>query len=274
MECMKGLNLKSNSVLCRALENEAEDDFAEKVRLLFSLLDETCKDLKSIEIEDSDDIRDYIKAINSVQSVLLRAFPHQLWDTLDPHMDARDLALIRSCAKVMELSAMGYIEIASDELGNLEKEIHSLINDIRNSDLDKESKSQIISALRKIEDSILNYLVKGTPGVVKAGEEAIGKILSIPSLPNKDSERSLVRRALELIAPLVSFYQWGASNAKDAEAILKIFDRLGSSDVVAKGITQVQETAVKLIEGSPDVVVEVITKVQETAVKLIEGSPN
>jgi hypothetical protein len=61
----------------------------------------------------------------------------------------------------------------------LQQEIRKLQDDIRNSDIDKESKFFLINELRKIEDLILNYRIRGSSGLSKVSEEVSGGELKV-----------------------------------------------------------------------------------------------
>jgi hypothetical protein len=243
-----GDGLVAQSVFYTVLEATNLDEFSEQTRLLFSLFNDTCQDARNLENNGINSLK-FIRAIDSVQSVLVeQAFSAKIpWNSVCVSIKEDSLGLIESCAEHMESKSMGYIEIPSDELDKLKEEIHSLINEILKSDLKEDVKFQIISALQKIEKSILNYLVKGTYGVAKSGEEAIGEILSIPSFqnnePEAETENMLIKRASKFALAIVSV-------CKDGEAVAKVLDRFGWSDDVSGVLTQVKDMAIGLLEGT------------------------
>jgi hypothetical protein len=154
-----------------------QDDFTEKLSLLFELFNDVRTEARSLQDYNHEK---YIDSTSRIQSVLMKImYSKDLWVNVKAGIDYRDVSMIEGCGDVIKSLSKGFVEISQDELSDLKQQIHELIDKISVSEIKQEVKSQIISNLRKIEDAILNYSIRGTAGIAKTSDESFGSILHI-----------------------------------------------------------------------------------------------
>lgn len=148
---------------------------SEKLSYFIELFNDVRDDIKSLE---NTNIHKYLRTLDSVQTVLMnQALLDTQWQSIKSQISQQSLDLIESCGEAIEARAKGVCEVAPEELQELQKIIKDLVDEILNSEIDATTKAFLINELRKIEDEILNYRIRGSSGLAKVSEEVAGKIL-------------------------------------------------------------------------------------------------
>jgi gas vesicle protein len=150
-------------------------DISIKLGQLIVLLDEVRDDIKDLEISN---IQKFVNALNKIQIFLLT---NQIlsveWGTIKGQITEETLDLIDACGDLLAAQTKGFRELSPIELEELQQEIRNLQDEIRDSDIEKETKIFLINELRKIEELILNYRIRGSSGLAKVSKEVSGGIL-------------------------------------------------------------------------------------------------
>lgn len=150
-------------------------DISVKLGQLIVLLNEVRNDIKDLEISNIDK---FLKALDKIQIVILSNQIFSVkWGIVKAQITEETLDLIDACGDLLAATAKGLREVSPIELEELQEEIRDLQDEIRDSDIEKETKIFLINKLRKIEELILNYRIRGSSGLAKVSEEVSGGIL-------------------------------------------------------------------------------------------------
>lgn len=150
-------------------------DLSIKIGQLIVLLNDVRNDINSLEINNFDK---FLKPIDKIQIFFLtNQIFHHNWVDIKGQITEETLDLIDACGDLLAAKSKGFREISPTELEKLQQEIRNLQDEIRDSDIDKETKMFLINELRKIEELILNYRIRGSSGLAKVSEEVSGGIL-------------------------------------------------------------------------------------------------
>ena len=168
------------------------DDIYNKLSYLFALFNDVRNDIIRIDINRK---KKYLNALNKIQCVLMSSdllMSESSWSyfTSKSGIGEETLDLIDACGDLITSQTEGFNEISSEELEALQKQIRNLQDEIRNSDIEKETKIFLINELRKIEDAILNYQIRGSSGLSKVSKEVTGGIaFNWSQMPQKAQEK-------------------------------------------------------------------------------------
>jgi hypothetical protein len=197
-------------------KNDKQTAFPENISYLCELINDVRRDVVSIENINANK---YLKSLNELQSFLFsHLFIDQKWNSVRGFIDDKNLDLIESCSEIIESRHQKFVEIDPDKIQVLKDDLRKIIDEIANSDLPKDIKSQIVSGLRKIEEALLTYSIRGVQGVVHANDSALGNSIFCLSLLESDTGRSLIKKVTNFCFKVASTY-------RDIEAL----QRLGAS---------------------------------------------
>lgn len=150
-------------------------ELSTKIGQLILLLNDVRNDINGLEITNFDK---FIKPIDKIQVFFLsNQMFNQNWVAIKGQVTEETLDLIDACGDLIAAQSKGFREISPTELENLQQEIRNLQDEIRDSGIDKETKIFLINKLRKIEELILNYRIRGSSGLAKVSEEVSGGTL-------------------------------------------------------------------------------------------------
>lgn len=150
-------------------------EISEKLSYFIELFNDVRDDIKSLE---NTNIHKYLRTLDFIQTVLMnQALLDAQWQTIKSQISQDSLDLVESCGEAIESRNKGVCEVTPEELQDLQKIIKDLTDEILNSEIDIATKGFLVNELRKIEDVILNYRIRGSNGLVKVSEEVAGKIL-------------------------------------------------------------------------------------------------
>ncbi|MBD2487044.1 hypothetical protein [Aulosira sp. FACHB-615] len=150
-------------------------DISAKLGQLIVLLNDVKNDIQSLEIPNKDK---FLKALDKIQVLILsKNMLDDEWFSIKGKITEETLDLIDACGDLLAAKSNKLIEVLPHDLEKLQQEIRKLQDNIRDSAIDKESKIFLINELRKIEDSIICYRIRGSSGLSKASEEVSGGIL-------------------------------------------------------------------------------------------------
>jgi hypothetical protein len=204
---MSGQGLTSHAVWDKVLSTKSDEDLGipEKISLFCELINNVRKDASGIE---NINPKKYLKAVNEIQSNLLsQLFVNADWNNVRHLIDEKNLDLIESCGEAIEARSQKFIEISPDELIELKEGLRRIIDKIAESNLEKDVKSQIVFELRKIEEAILTYSIRGTQSVVYANEKALGRFFSwFPKFQSAD-EQSLMHEVIDFFCGIAAKYR-------------------------------------------------------------------
>ena len=174
-------------------------DMSNKLNHLFQLFKNVRDDIQEINIGNKEQ---YLKALNKIESVLMNnSLLGVEWKVIRANIGEETLDLIEACGDLITSQAGGFNEISSEELEELQKQIRNLQDEIRNSEIEKKTKLFLINELRKIEDAILNYQIKGSSGLNKVSTEVTGGIVlnwSQMSQTAKEKGKQIIDLALKV----------------------------------------------------------------------------
>ena len=194
--------------------------FPEKISSLFELFNNVRQDARGLE---SNNPEKYIRALDELQMCLISTvIPNPVWGDVKGFIDDKNLDLIEACGDALEAKSKGFIEICPEELDNIKSTIRKLIDEVINCDLPKDVKEKIVSELRKIEEAILNYRIRGVCGVVIASEQSAGGLFPVfsigafntlelrtkififlCSIPSKYRDMETVNRLIQTVGPVL-----------------------------------------------------------------------
>src|SRR6476646_3881563 len=153
--------------------NSAE--ISEKLSYFIELFNDVRADIKSLE---NTNINKYLRTLDLIQTILMnQALLDTQWQSIKSQISQESLDLIESCGEAIEARNKGVCEVTPEELQDLQKIIKDLIDEILNSEIDIATKGFLVNELRKVEDVILNYRIRGSNGLARVSEEVAGKIL-------------------------------------------------------------------------------------------------
>jgi hypothetical protein len=143
--------------------------------------------IKSLETHKTEK---YLEALDNIQSALLNNnLLQSLWGNVKSQISKETIYLIDACEDFLTLQGKTLREISPAELEELQQQIRTLLDEIINTDIDQETKQFLINELKKIEDAILNYRVRGSSGIVEVSEQSIGRIVvKWPHIPEPARE--------------------------------------------------------------------------------------
>ncbi|MDZ8054164.1 MAG: hypothetical protein RMX68_017245 [Aulosira sp. ZfuVER01] len=147
-------------------------DISIKIGYLIELFNNLRNDIDSLDISNKEK---FLKPLNKIQIVLLNSpLLNANWADIKGQIAEETLDLIDACGDLIIAQNKGFYEILPSELEELQQQIRNLQDEIREAEIDKDTKVFLINELRKIEDVILNYQIRSSSGLSKVSEEVIG----------------------------------------------------------------------------------------------------
>ena len=107
-------------------------------------------------------------------------------------------------------------ELKEDDLGKLEEELNTLIDDVVTSGLEDELKTLLVDQLRAISDAITHYRIAGIEGMRRAVQASIGAIVLRQDLYEKTKGNTVVSKVGCFIGNLITLLNL----AKDLSKLL------------------------------------------------------
>ncbi len=201
-------------------------DMSNKLNHLFQLFQNVRDDIQGIDIGKQEK---YLKALNKIESVLMNnSLLGVEWKVIRANIGEETLDLIDACGDLITSQTGGFNEISSQELEELQKQIRNLQDEIRDSEIDKETKIFLINELRKIEYAILNYQIIGSSGLSKVSTEVTGGIV-IKSSQMLQKAREHTMRIIDFLVKMNTMITLSERLALP-EALKKILPLLPSSN--------------------------------------------
>lgn len=185
----------ATSVWAKVLGADASSkaDICVKLIDLMDMIQSARDYIKSVETFNSDR---YLNALNRIQLALMDGqLINTSWGNIKARLSEDTIDLVDACGDLLIAQGKGFREISPTELKELQQQIRDLQDEIINSDIDSETKQFLINELRKIEDAILNYRVRGASGIVQVSEEVTGKTL-IKGLQLFDKAREMAGKVI------------------------------------------------------------------------------
>lgn len=178
------------------VDNSSHTDIHFKLGDLMSLFNNTRNDIRQLHYFNTTK---FLKALDKLQAVVINSATKlsSSWGSLKDQIEEETLELIDACGDLLIAQSKILQEISPKELQELQQQIRDLQDEIINSDIDSETKQFLINELRKIEDAILNYRVRGASGIVQVSEEVTGKTL-IKGLQLFDKAREMTGKVINL----------------------------------------------------------------------------
>jgi len=210
--------ISSISVLTDILKTSHEKPIhsSGKLSSLCELFNNVRQDARGLGNNQSEK---YIRALDVLQECLFSAvIPNPLWNDVKGFIDDRDLDLLEACGENLEAKSKGFIEISPEELDDFKIKIRELIDQIIKCDLEKDVKEKLIFELRKIEDAILSYSIRGACGVVILSEQSTGGIFTLFRIPSVQSS--------ELLKKILNFTLSIPSKYRDAETLNRLIQNV------------------------------------------------
>jgi hypothetical protein len=130
----------------------------------------------------------------------------QNWDAIKNigGVTEETLDLIYSYGDKLIDKGKGVAELTVEGIQNLQIQLNELINEvIENKDLDQKTRFVLISELRKIEEVIINYEIRGASGLEKTGNVATGSFIKIFSENNNEKAKVVIQKVLVFVLSAV-----------------------------------------------------------------------
>ncbi|MEM9543004.1 MAG: hypothetical protein AAGA60_26370, partial [Cyanobacteria bacterium P01_E01_bin.42] len=138
-----------------------------------------------------------------------------IWQEAFQQLQEEWVDLIDAAADIIESKGIGFLEISSDELNKLQKQVRELVDQIKDLDLDPKLKKFLIRQLRKIEESLLDYHIRGSVGVEKVEKEVLGRIISeVVQNEKLQQARDIVGKVLKYVVEIDKVVKAGEHFAK------------------------------------------------------------
>lgn len=110
------------------------------------------------------------------------------------------LDLIHSYGDKLIDKGKGVVELSEEEIQGLYDRINQIMSEIiENEDIDQTTKISLVSELRKIEEVLINYKIRGSSGLEKAGNTATGNFLKLMYQSNNEKTEAVIRTALTFV---------------------------------------------------------------------------
>jgi hypothetical protein len=176
------------------VEGNDEKEIINKVTQLFKLINDTKEDAICLEEQHAE------KFVNAIQKIEKTFIDGELlngtWDSTKNigGVTEETLDLIHSYGDKLIDKGKGVVELTVEEIQKLHNQLNELIEEvIKNKDIDRKTKFLLISELRKIEEVIINYKIRGASGLEKAGNVATGSFIRLFSESNNEKAKAVIR---------------------------------------------------------------------------------
>jgi chorismate mutase len=195
-------NTASRSVFADALGADGSDEkeLINKITQLFKLINDTKED--AICLENQHEIK-FINAIQKIEKTFIDGnLLSQNWDSIKNIGGVTDetLDLIYSYGDKLIDKGKGVVELSEVEIQDLYTKLNDLIDEIiKNNDIDPETKFSLISELKKIEEVILNYKIRGASGLEKVGNVATGSFIRLFYKNSNEKTKAIIHKVLVFV---------------------------------------------------------------------------
>jgi hypothetical protein len=110
------------------------------------------------------------------------------------------LDLIHSYGDKLIDKGRGVVELSEEEIERLYNQISQIMGEIiNNEDIDQTTKISLISELRKIEEVLIEYKIRGSSGLEKVGNAATGSFFKLLLQSNNKKVEAVIRNALSFV---------------------------------------------------------------------------
>jgi chorismate mutase len=192
-------NTAAGSVFADALgvDGSDEKELINKITQLFKLINDTKED--AICLENQHEVR-FVNAIQKIEKTFIDGnLLSQNWDAIKNIGGVTDetLDLIYSYGDKLIDKGKGVVEFTEEEIQDLYAKLNELVDEIiENNDIDQETKFSLISGLKKIEEVILNYKIRGASGLEKVGNVATGSFLRLFCENSNEKTKAVIHKVL------------------------------------------------------------------------------
>jgi hypothetical protein len=154
-----------------------QQDVSEKLSELIGLINDVKIDIRQLELDDTRK-NQYLQSISRIQSVIIgKGLTDLKWATIQGLITEDNVVIISALGHVMESGRVGQISVSQQQTQSLLEKVQSLIQEFRNSELPDDIKLDLIKELRKIEDALINFEIRGEINLKKVSDAVYGEIL-------------------------------------------------------------------------------------------------
>jgi hypothetical protein len=199
-------NIANRSLFAEVLGVEASDEkeIINKVTQLFKLINDTKEDAICLEKQHAEK---FVNAIQKIERTFIDGrLLSETWDSTKDigEVTEETLDLIHSYGDKLIDKGKGVVELTIEEIRKIHNQLNELIEEvIKNEDIDRETKFLLISELRKIEEVIINYKIRGASGLEKAGNVATGSFIRLFSENNNEKVKAVIYKVLAFVLSAV-----------------------------------------------------------------------
>jgi hypothetical protein len=199
-------NTANRSIFAEALgvEGGDEKEIINKITQLFKLINDAKEDAICLETRHAER---FVNAIQKVERTFIDGrLLSETWDSTKDigGVTEETLDLIYSYGDKLIDKGKGVVELTGEEIQILQNQLNELIEEvIKNEDIGRETKFLLISELRKIEEVIINYKIRGASGLEKAGNVATGSFIRLFSENNNEKAKAVIQRVLVFVLSTV-----------------------------------------------------------------------
>jgi hypothetical protein len=199
-------NIANRSLFAEALDVEGSDEkeIINKITQLFKLINDTKEDAICLETQHAEK---FVNAIQKIERTFIDGrLLSEFWDSTKDigGVTEETLDLIHSYGDKLIDKGKGVVELTIEEIQQLHNHLNKLIEEvIENEDIDRETKFLLVSELRKIEEVIINYKIRGASGLEKAGSVATGSFIRLFSKNKNEKAKVVIHKVLLFVLSAV-----------------------------------------------------------------------
>ena len=226
----KEKNQKSNcgAIWSNLLEldgDDGEEVLMSRLGKVMQLPELIVKELKKIEDTEENDYNHWVKQISIAFS---QQNLSQNWETFIKFIDQHTITYLKMNKQLLSAQA-SYQEISADKLIEMREKISQLIQEVRESDLNPEIQSYLLSVLSEIHLAIIEYKITGYLPIVNGIDATVGHAVTNSYFREKVNESNVGKKVwatlqgLSVIITLVT----GAPQLPNATgSLLKLLNKL------------------------------------------------
>jgi hypothetical protein len=186
------------------VEGSGEKEIINKITQLFRLIDDTKEDAICLEKQHAEK---FINAIQKIEKTFIdgNLLSETWYSTKDiGGVTEETLDLIHSYGDKLIDKGKGVVELTIEEIQKLHDQLNEIIEEvIKNEDIDQKTKFLLISELRKVEEAIINYKIRGASGLEKAGNVATGSFIRLLSENNNEKAKAVIYKVFIFVLSTV-----------------------------------------------------------------------
>ena len=173
---------------------------------------------------DETETDDYTYWTTQVNKAFMQQNLNDSWDTFINYIDLHTLRYLKISKQLISAHAK-YQEITDDKLAEMREKIEELIQEVRDSDLEIDIQSYLLSALAKIHISIIEYKITGYLPVMDSIDSTIGHAVINTDFIDKVNKSSVGKKlwgTLQVLSVTIGIATGVPQLPEASDAIMKL----------------------------------------------------